>query len=41
VLLKDSANPASHQRPIVVYAIALVAAAGLSFVLPGRRHGAE
>lgn len=35
-LLRDSASPASHQRPLFVYAGALVAAAALSLLLPGR-----
>ncbi len=36
-LLRDSASPASHQRPIVVYAAALGTAAVLSLLtLPGR-----
>ena len=35
-LLSDSASPASHQRPLVVYAGALVGAAALSMLLPGR-----
>ena len=35
-LLADSASPASHQRPLAVYAGALVAAAALSLLLPGR-----
>jgi MFS family permease len=37
VLLRDSASPASHQRPLFVYAGALVVAAALSFLLPGRQ----
>jgi hypothetical protein len=37
VLLRDSASPASHQRPLFVYAGALVFAAALSFLLPGRQ----
>jgi hypothetical protein len=36
-LLVDSASPASHQRPLLVYAGALVVAAGLSLLLPGRQ----
>ena len=36
VLLQDAANPASHQRPLLVYAGALVAAAALSLLLGGR-----
>jgi hypothetical protein len=36
VLLRDSASPASHQRPVFVYAGALLAAAALSLLLPGR-----
>lgn len=39
-LLSDSANVASHQRPIAVYAAALVVAALLSFSLPGRSRSA-
>jgi len=35
-LLRDSASPASHQRAVFVYAGALVAAASLSLLLPGR-----
>jgi MFS family permease len=35
-LLSDPASPASHQRPIFVYAGALMAAAALSLLLPGR-----
>jgi predicted MFS family arabinose efflux permease len=35
-LLRDSASPASHQRPVFIYAGALVVAAALSFLLPGR-----
>ncbi|MGE0703659.1 MAG: MFS transporter [Vicinamibacterales bacterium] len=38
VLLTDGASPASHQRPLVVYAGALVVAAALSMTLPGRHH---
>jgi hypothetical protein len=37
-LLHDPASPASHQPPIFVYAGALVAAAALSLLLPGRRR---
>lgn len=40
ILLLQPADPASHQRPIVVYATALVAAAALAFLLPGRRAAA-
>jgi MFS family permease len=36
LLLSDSANPVSHQRPVFVYAGALVVAAVLSVMLPGR-----
>ena len=36
-LLADSASPASHQHPLFVYAGALIAAAALSFLLPGRQ----
>jgi hypothetical protein len=36
VLLHDASSPASHQRPLFVYAGALVVAAGLSLLLPGR-----
>jgi len=35
-LLRDASSPASHQRPVVVYAGALVLAAVLSLLLPGR-----
>lgn len=35
-LLLDGSNPASHQRPVVVYGAALAAAAVLSVLLPGR-----
>jgi hypothetical protein len=35
-LLRDPASPASHQRPLVVYAAALIVAAGLSLLLPAR-----
>ena len=35
-LLRDSASPGSHQRPVFVYAGALVVAALLSLLLPGR-----
>ncbi len=37
-LLQDSASPASHQRPVLVYAGALIVAAGLSVLLPGREQ---
>lgn len=37
VLLRDPASSASHQRPLFVYAGALVIAAALSLLLPGRR----
>jgi MFS family permease len=37
-LLRDSASPASHQRPLLVYAGALIIAAALSVLLPGRRR---
>ena len=40
VLLLRPADPASHQRPILVYATALVAAAALALLLPGRRPAA-
>jgi predicted MFS family arabinose efflux permease len=36
VLLRDSSSAASHQRPLIVYAGALIAAAALSMTLPGR-----
>lgn len=36
VLLRDPASPASHQRPLFVYAGALLIAAALSLLLPGR-----
>jgi MFS family permease len=35
-LLSDSDNSAAHQRPVFVYAGALLVAAALSFMLPGR-----
>ena len=35
-LLRDASSPASHQRPVLVYAGALVVAAALSLLLPGR-----
>jgi MFS family permease len=38
-LLHDASNPASHQRPVLVYAGALVVAAGFSLLLPGRVEG--
>jgi MFS family permease len=41
LLLRDSASPASHQRPVFVSAAALVAAAGLSLLLPGRQKDAD
>jgi MFS family permease len=43
VLLRDSASPASHQRPLFVYASALTVAAALSLLLPagGRRRPAS
>ena len=37
VLLRDGASPASHQRPVLVYAGALIVAAALSLLLPGRQ----
>jgi predicted MFS family arabinose efflux permease len=37
-LLQESASPASHQRPVFVYAGALIVAAGLSLLLPGREQ---
>ena len=37
-LLQNSASPASHQRPVFVYAGALIVAAGLSLLLPGREQ---
>ena len=37
-LLHDSASPASHQRPVFVYAGALIVAAALSLLLPGRQR---
>ena len=36
-LLRDPASPASHQRPLFVYTGALVVAAALSVLLPGRQ----
>ena len=38
-LLRDASSPASHQRPVLVYAGALVLAAGLSLLLPRRVEG--
>ena len=38
VLLRDSSSPASHQRPLSVYAGALIVAAALSLLLPGRER---
>jgi MFS family permease len=35
-LMRDASSPASHQRPVFVYAGALVVAALLSLLLPGR-----
>jgi MFS family permease len=35
-LMRDASSPASHQRPVFVYAGALVVAAVLSLLLPGR-----
>jgi MFS family permease len=35
-LLRDSSSSASHQRPVFLYAGALIAAAVLSTMLPGR-----
>ncbi len=35
-LLLDPASPASHQRPLLVYAGALIVAAALSLLLPGQ-----
>ena len=40
VLLRDSSSPASHQRPLFVYAGALIVAAALSMMLPGRQKKA-
>jgi MFS family permease len=36
-LLHDPASPASHQRPVLAYAGALIVAAALSLLLPGRQ----
>jgi MFS family permease len=36
-LLTDAASPGAHQRPVFVYAGALVVAATLSLLLPGRQ----
>jgi len=41
VLLTDAASPVSHQRAVPVYAGALVAAAVLSLLLPGRVSSAS
>jgi predicted MFS family arabinose efflux permease len=38
VLLTDSSSPASHQRTLWVYAVALMVAAALSSLLPGRKR---
>jgi MFS family permease len=38
VLLRDSASPAAHQRPLAAYAAAAILAALLSLLLPGRHH---
>jgi len=40
-LLHDSASPASHQRPLFVYAVALIVAAALSVLLPGRQKNLQ
>lgn len=37
-LLQDASSPASHQRPLFVYAGALVVSAVLSLLLPGRQR---
>jgi MFS family permease len=37
-LLRDASDPASHQRPLFVYAGALIVAAALSMMLPGGRR---
>jgi len=39
-LLRDPASPASHQRTIFVYAGAIIVAAALSLLLPGREKAA-
>ena len=36
-LLRDAASHASHQQPLFVYAGALIVAASLSIMLPGRQ----
>jgi hypothetical protein len=36
-LLSDSASTSAHQRPVFVYVGALVVAAALSLLLPGRQ----
>ena len=36
-LLRDASDPAAHQRPVVVYAGALIVAAMLSLMLTGRQ----
>lgn len=41
LLLGDSASPVSHQRPVFVYAGALIVAAALSALLPGRERKAQ
>lgn len=40
-LLTDSTSSTAHQRPVVVYAGALIVAAGLSLLLPGRNRQAR
>jgi MFS family permease len=40
-LLRDSASPAAHQRPVFVYAGAIILAAALSVLLPGRLNPPE
>jgi MFS family permease len=40
-LLRDSSSTASHQRPVFVYAGALILAASLSMMLPGRQTKAH
>ena len=40
-LLHDGASTASHQRPLFVYAGALIIAAALSLLLPGRQRKAR
>ena len=40
-LLRNTSSPASHQRPIVIYAGALAVAACVSLLLPGRQRAGQ